>query len=250
MLRTVKKIRNRFLASQKRRTLTYKLRRLLGFTPVNIHIFKLAFKHSSQSDYSHTNNERLEFLGDAVLDSVVSEFLFKKYPLKGEGFLTEMRSKIVNRKQLGDIGQKMDLQDLLDFDKSYVVVNSTILGNTLEALIGAIYMDAGYQLSRKFIYKCLLEPYIDLDKLQLVDINYKSRLFEWSQKYEKELTFEVLEEKMNSNVRIFVVGAYVDGEKLGQGQGRNKKDAQKNAAKEVFNLLKVGEDLGLLGEKR
>ncbi len=241
MLKTLKKINNRFFS--KKKTLTSQLRSLLGFTPVNLYVFQLAFKHSSMSSQAHTNNERLEFLGDAVLDTVVSEYLFKKYPLRGEGFLTEMRSKIVNRKRLGDIGEKMFLQEFLDYDKSYVTVNSTILGNALEALIGAIYMDAGYQKTKEFVFEKILIPYIDLDELQVSDINYKSRLFEWSQKYNRELTFEVLDEKVKKNVRMFVVGAYIDGEMLGKGQGRSKKDAQKAAAKVVFDLLNVGEDL-------
>jgi len=215
----------------------------LGFTPVNVAIFKLAFKHSSMSDTIHTNNERLEYLGDAVLDTIISEYLFKKYPIRGEGFLTEMRSKIVNRKRLGNIGQQLMLKNLLNYDKSYVMVNQTILGNALEALIGAIYLDAGYKKTKKFVIDKMLVPYIDLDELQLVDINYKSRLFEWAQKFDKSLDFEVLEERIDKKMRLFVVGAFVDKQMLGTGEGRSKKEAQKEAAKEVYEGLNVSESM-------
>ena len=209
--------------------------------PANLAIFHLAFKHSSKSNQVYSSNERLEFLGDAVLDTIISEYLFKKYPLRGEGFLTEMRAKIVNRKRLGDIGDKLILQDFLDYDRGYVKVNSTILGNALEALIGAIYLDAGYEMSKIFVFDKIIVPYINLEELRKADINYKSRLFEWAQRFDRALTFEVLEEKVQKNIRIFIVGAYVDGQMLGKGKGRSKKDAQKDAAEKVYNKLGVEE---------
>ncbi len=215
------------------------LRNLIGFTPVNSAIFYLAFKHSSKSPDAHTSNERLEYLGDAILDSIISDYLFMKYPIKGEGFLTEVRSKIVNRKRLGEIGGKLNLQILLDYDKAYVTVNNTILGNALEALIGAIYLDAGYRKTKRFVFKKILKPYIDLDELIKVDINFKSRLFEWAQKYGKELTFQVLEERVDSKFRVFVIGAFVDGKRMGTGRGRSKKDAQKDASQEIYEKLDI-----------
>ena len=220
-----------------------RLRYLLGFTPANLSIFVLAFKHSSKSNQAYTNNERLEYLGDAVLDSIISDYLFKKYPIRGEGFLTEMRSKIVNRKRLGEIGEQLHLKDLLDYDKAYVTVNSTILGNALEALIGAIYLDASYEVTKQFVFDKIITPYIDLDELQRIDINYKSRLFEWAQKFGRELTFEVLEEKITNKHRIFVVGAFIDGQKMGEGEGRSKKDAQKNASQEIYEKLNIGDEM-------
>ena len=229
-----------FFSSQ-RRTIQ-QLSQLLGYTPVNIAIYQLAFKHSSKASDAHTSNERLEYLGDSVLGAIVAEFLFKKYPLRGEGFLTEMRSKIVNRKRLGDIGNKLNLHDFMDYDRSYVMINSTILGNALEALIGAIYLDAGYEQTRTFVYEQIISRHIDLDKLQTGDINFKSRLFEWAQKYDKDLSFQVVEEKVSNKNRIFVVGAYIDGKMLGKGEGRNKKDAQKEAARQVYEKLKLNTD--------
>lgn len=237
----LKKTYNRFFSPY--RKFGQQLKKLLGFTPKNIHIFRLAFKHSSKSEKAHKSNERLEYLGDAILDAIISDFLFNKYPLRGEGFLTEMRAKIVNRKRLGEIGKHLDLKAFLDYDKAYVNVNSTILGNALEALIGAIYLDAGYDKTKHFVFKKILKPYIDLDQLQTADINYKSRLFEWSQKYDRKLEFEVLEEKVQKNVRLFIVAAFIDGEQLGKGQGRSKKDAQKAAAKQVYERMNVAKDL-------
>jgi ribonuclease-3 len=238
-LKILRKFLNKYFPSAKDRAFVQKLRHLLGFTPTNLAIFKLAFKHSSKSTTAHTNNERLEYLGDAVLDAIVSDWLFKRYAIKGEGFLTEVRSKIVNRKRLGDVGGKLNLQQLLDYDKGYVTINSTILGNALEALIGAIYLDAGYEKTRYFVMHKMIHPYIDLDELQRVDINYKSRVFEWAQKYDKELTFKVLEEKNDAKYRIFVVGSFIDGQLMGKGEGRSKKDAQKLAAKEIYETLNI-----------
>jgi ribonuclease-3 len=240
-LKFIRRIYNQFNTETKE--LTQRLERLLGFIPTNLSIFKLAFKHTSRTTDAHTSNERLEYLGDAVLGAIVTEYLFRKYPLKGEGFLTEMRAKIVNRKQLGDIGDRLLLKDFLDYDKSYVTVNSTMLGNALEALVGAIYLDAGYEKTQKFVFDRIILPYIDLDELDSNDINFKSRLFEWSQKFEKKLTLDVVEEKMVNKTRIFVVAAYVDGKLVGKGEGRNKKDAQKNAAKEVYEKLNVAAEM-------
>jgi len=237
LFKVLKKLFNRYLASQRRKVAF--LRELLGFTPINLSVYLMAFKHSSKSTDTHTSNERLEFLGDAVLDTVISEYLFMKYPLRGEGFLTEMRSKIVNRKRLGEIGRELNLQQLIDYHRGFVTINSTILGNALEALIGAIYLDAGFKTCKEFILNRIMVPYISLDDLQNLDINYKSRLFEWSQRYEKELIFEVLEEKNVNKIRIFVVGAFIDGELMGSGEGRNKKDAEKEASKVVYRKLNV-----------
>ena len=240
-MKKLRRFKNLYLASQKDKAYTRSLQRLLGFAPANLAIFKLAFKHSSQTKKAYTSNERLEYLGDAVLDTVISDYLFKKYPLRGEGFLTELRSKIVNRKRLGDIGEKLELIKFLDYDKGYVKINSTILGNAVEALIGAVYLDVGYIRTKKFVFDKILYAFIDLDELQESDINYKSRLFEWSQKFNYELDFRVEEEKVVNKYRIFVVGAYVNNKRLGRGEGRSKKDAQKAAAKEVYIKKNVRE---------
>lgn len=219
-----------------------RLRELLGFMPSNISIYRLAFKHSSKSLETHTSNERLEYLGDSVLGAIVAEFLFLKYPLRDEGFLTEMRSKIVNRKRLGEIGHKLHLQYLMEYEESYVKINSTILGNAFEALMGAIYLDAGYTAARRFVLEKIISQHIDLEELQSGDINFKSRLFEWAQKYDHELKFEVIEEKMINKVRTFVIGAYVDDKLIAKAEGRSKKDAQKEASRKIYERYRLDKE--------
>lgn len=236
-MKRIKRLFNVIFSSK--RKLAIRLKTLLGFAPANLSIFLLAFKHSSKSPTAHTSNERLEYLGDAILDAIISDYLFKKYPLRGEGFLTEMRSKIVNRKRLGHIGDKLNLKEFLDYDAAYVTVNNTILGNALEALLGAIYLDAGYEKTKEFVFNRILTPYIDLDNLQNVDLNFKSKLFEWAQKYDKKLEFKVQNEKMVNKYKLFVVGAYVDDVLMGVGDGRSKKAAQKEAAKEAYQKLNL-----------
>lgn len=220
------------------------LSHIIGFTPVNVDIYWLAFMHSSATDRSYASNERLEFLGDSIIGSIIAEYLFLKYPLRGEGFLTEMRAKIVNRKNLGYIGAQLGIKQLLTYNTDYVNINETILGNALEALIGAIYRDAGYDKTRTFISNKIISPYIDLDHLQNAEINYKSRLLEWSQKYAKVLSFELLEETTNKKGnKTFVVAALLDGQQYGVGKGKSKKDAEKEAAKQAYDKLNVGSEL-------
>lgn len=240
-MRFLRQLYNRF--STEHQNFTRQLSELLGFVPTNLSVFKLAFKHTSRSSEAYTSNERLEYLGDSVLGTIVAEYLFKKYPFKGEGFLTEMRSKMVNRKQLGEVGEKLLLKDFLDYDKTYVNVNSTLLGNALEALVGAVYLDVGYDRTKAFVFDKIIYPHMDIDDLESNDINFKSRLFEWAQKYEKELQFNIIEEKMSDKSRLFTVGAYIDGKIQGKGEGRSKKDAQKNAAKEAYEKLNVATDM-------
>lgn len=217
-----------------------KLRRLLGFTPRNLSVYNLAFRHSSAADQLIKNNERLEFLGDAVLDMVIAQYLFKKYPKATEGFLTEMRSKIVSRKKLGEIGGQMELQYFLEYNKNALVVNRGMLGNALEALVGAVYLDAGYLLAERFVNQKIIKPFIDLEELQRTEVNYKSKLLEWSQKETKNLEFELINEKiLDSNQRIFTFAAKLDGERVGTGQGLSKKSAQKNAAQNALERLKL-----------
>ena len=240
-MRFLRQLYNRFSAEHQ--NFTRHLSELLGFVPTNLSIFKLAFKHTSRSSEAYTSNERLEYLGDSVLGTIVAEYLFKKYPFKGEGFLTEMRSKMVNRKQLGEVGEKLLLKDFLDYDKAYVNINSTLLGNALEALVGAVYLDVGYDRTKAFVFDKIIYPHMDIDDLESNDINFKSRLFEWAQKYEKDLQFNIIEEKISDKSRLFTVGAYIDGKIEGKGDGRSKKDAQKNAAKEAYEKLNVAIDM-------
>jgi len=157
---------------------------MLGFTPVNIALFKLAFSHksnNSEKSYGIRNNERLEYLGDAVLGTIVAEYLFKKYPSGNEGFLTKMRSKIVRRKSLNNIGDKMGL-DMLLSEFNTTKLSKSMLGNAVEALVGAVYMEKGYRATKRFVIQRILRNYIDIHQLEEVDENYKSQLLEYCQK--------------------------------------------------------------------
>jgi ribonuclease-3 len=184
------------------------------------------------------NNERLEYLGDAVLSAIVADYLFKRYPYKGEGFLTEMRSKMVNRQQLNDIALKMGLKKLTFYNKfDNSLKGSQIFGNTLEALVGAVYLDKGYAKTSNWVLKQIVIPHMFVDDLELIDINLKNKLIGWANKNGKVLNFELAHEKMEGSRRLFTINAVLDGEILSQGKGYNKKDASQVAAQVAVEKL-------------
>lgn len=188
--------------------------------------------HRSVKDAAEENNERLEYLGDAILSAVVADFLFKKYPKKDEGFLTEMRSKMVNRQQMNDIALKMGLKKITRYNKiDNSLKNSQIFGNTLEAMLGAIYLDLGYRKTSRWILKKVIVPYLFMDDLESQDINVKNKLIGWASKNGKNVEFVVLEERQEKGRRLFIVGVKVDDEIMAAGRGFNKKDASHIAAK-------------------
>jgi len=194
--------------------------------------------HRSIKEGSDQNNERLEFLGDAVLSTVVGDFLFKKYPYKGEGFLTEMRSKMVNRSILNEVALKMGLKRITLYNKHDNSLKiSQIFGNTLEALIGAIYLDLGYFRTKRWIMKRVILPYFFLDELENLEINHKNKLYGWASKNGKVLEFETVDERFENGRRLFTVAAVVDGEIISEGKGYNKKDASQIAAQVAVEKL-------------
>lgn len=181
---------------------------MLGIQPGNIQLYRNALSHRSVKETPDENNERLEFLGDAVLSAIVADYLFKRYPYKGEGFLTEMRSKMVNRQQLNDIALKMGLRKLTFYNKfDNALKGSQIFGNTLEALIGAVYLDKGYDKTKTWILKQIIIPHLFLEDLELIDINLKNKLIGWANKNGKTITFDLAEEKLEGNRRIFTMNA-------------------------------------------
>jgi ribonuclease-3 len=207
------------------------LKNVLGFTPGNLDLYNTALSHRSVKETAEENNERLEYLGDAILSAAVADFLFKKYPRKGEGFLTEMRSKMVNRQQLNDIAVKMGLKKITRFNKiDGSLKNSQIFGNTLEAVVGAIYLDKGYRKTNQWILKRIIAPHLFMDELEQQDINVKNKLIGWANKNGKVIDFETLEERQDKGRRMFIVGVTVDGETIAAGRGFNKKDASQMAA--------------------
>jgi ribonuclease-3 len=217
------------------------LRNVLGYSPGEIQLYKTALSHRSVKEGSDQNNERLEFLGDAVLSSVVADYLFKKYPYKGEGFLTEMRSKMVNRATLNDIALKMGLKKITLYNKGDNSLKiSQIFGNTLEALLGAIYLDLGYNKTKRWINKNIIIPHLYMDDLELLEINHKNKLYGWANKNGKVLEFETLDERIENGRRLFTIAAVVDGETIAQGKAFNKKDASQIAAQVAVEKLGIG----------
>jgi len=218
---------------------------LLGFVPGNLSLYRLAFRHKSVAQNVKkgvkNSNERLEFLGDAVLGSVVAEVLFKLYPFEDEGFLTELRSKIVNRSNLNQLARKLGFEQLIQYDNR--MVNSTrqgsLLGDAFEALIGAIYLDKGYDFTKNFLVNHIIKSHIDIHKLEQTETNFKSKLIEWCQRHGKDITFELIENQDGESNKLFTVQASIDGEIMGQGKEFNKKNAEKLAAERACEALSI-----------
>ena len=187
------------------------------------------------------NNERLEYLGDAILSGVVADYLFKRYPYKGEGFLTEMRSKMVNRQTLNDIAVKMGLKKITIYNKNDGSLKvSQIFGNTLEALVGAISVDKGFNPTKQWVLRHIIIPHMFIEDLETLEINHKNKLYGWANKNGKNLEFETLDERFENGRRLFTVGAVVDGELIAEGKAFNKKDASQIASQIAVEKLGLG----------
>lgn len=216
-----------------------KLRSVLGFVPKNVNIFKLAFYHKSAIDNPtgfKQNNERLEYLGDSILNSIVAEYLFKKYPTANEGFLTKMRSKIVKRKTLNELADQMGLDVLLsEYNNTHI--SKSMLGNAFEALVGAIYLEKGYGGTRDLIINRVLREYINFERLEVNDDNYKSQLLEWCQKQGKEVDFRMLQKYRFEKRDRFKVGVFIDGSEVSTAEDFNKKSAEQIASGKAVNKL-------------
>ncbi len=216
------------------------IKNVLGITPGNTLLFTTALTHRSVKDNPDSNNERLEYLGDAVLSGIVADYLYKRYPLKGEGFLTEMRSKMVNRQQLNDIALKMGLKKITLYNKhDNSLRNSQIFGNTLEAIVGAVYLDKGYKKTRKWVFEHIIIQHMFVDDLEAVDINLKNKLIGWANKKGKSVDFVTEQEKYEGGRKHFIIAATIDGEIIATGKGFNKKDASHNAAQAAIEKLKL-----------
>ena len=225
-------------SSAKKTSFDKQVENILGLKPGNITLYNAALSHRSVKDAPDENNERLEYLGDAILSGIVADYLFKRYPYKGEGFLTEMRSKMVNRQQLNDIAVKMGLKKITLFNKfDNSLRNSQIFGNTLEAIVGAVYLDKGYRKTHQWVLKQIVIPHMFVDDLEAIDINLKNKLIGWAAKNGKTLSFAVAEEIVNNGRRTFVINTVLDGEILAQGKGYNKKDASQVAAQLAIEKL-------------
>ncbi|HVY75988.1 MAG TPA: ribonuclease III domain-containing protein [Puia sp.] len=214
------------------------LKDLLGIRTGNTLLYRTALSHRSVKETPDENNERLEYLGDAVLSAIVADYLFKRYPYKGEGFLTEMRSKMVNRQQLNEIALKMGLRKLTFYNKfDNALKGSQIFGNTLEALVGAVYLDKGYRRTQDWVLRQIVLPHMFVEDLEAIDINLKNKLIGWANKNGRSLSFELAEERMEGSRRLFTMHAMLDGELLAMGKGYNKKDASQVAAQVAVEKL-------------
>ena len=230
----------RFFKEEKGASFKKQLKNVLGFSPDNVSLYKTALTHRSVRENADENNERLEYLGDAVLSALIADYLFMRYPYKEEGFLTEMRSKMVNRQQLNEIALRMGLKKITLYNKSDGSLKiSQIFGNTLEALVGAIYLDRGYKKTAKWVTDRIILPHMFIDDLELLEINHKNKLYGWANKNGKVLEFETVEEKVENGRRLFTIAAVVDGSKIAEGKAFNKKDASQIAAQMAVAMLGI-----------
>ncbi len=231
---------NQFISLFKKTGFSANLQHLLGYRTRNILLFQTALNHRSVKDNPTENNERLEFLGDAVIGTVVADYLFKKYPYKGEGFLTEMRSKMVNRAQLNNIAVQMGLRKLTRFNKmDGGLRTSQIFGNTLEALVGAIYLDKKYDFTKKWIVEKMIQPYLFMDDLEQIDINIKNKIIGWALKQGKQIDFVLAGEQLEGRRRLFTINVVLDGEVIASQKGFTKKDASQIAAQKAIEALGI-----------
>lgn len=232
----IRKIYNRLFSDDK--ALAAYVKGITGITPSNLQLYRQAFQHRSKYNEPKDNNERLELLGDSILDAIVCEHLYKKYPYKEEGFMTELRSRIVNRKSLNDVGQRLGLLEQLRYNrKSITDASKDLAGNTFEALVGAVYLDAGFVRTKNFITKRILQNLIDIEELQETNTDYKSQIYHYIQREGKSIDFKVIDEKHRNRRAYFVIDLEIDGQVISRGEGYSKKTAEQNAAMNGLKLL-------------
>ncbi len=243
MIKIIRRFYNYWLSPEKE--FVRRLRRLLGFTPAYLQVFQTAFSHKSNNNNDHSkkpygnqNNERLEYLGDAVLGTIVAEYLYKKYPTGDEGFLTKMRSKIVKRKSLNEIGSDMGLDELLSTYNNTRIAKS-MLGNAVEALVGAVYVEQGYRKTTRFVVDRMLRNYVDIETLETYDDNYKSQLLEHCQKNGQKVDYKILKRFKQDKRDRFRVAVTINGRRVAVGEDFNKKSAEQLASRRALK------DLGL-----
>ncbi len=225
------------------RVLYESLRNILGFYPNNIALYKLAFRHSSAAQLIKEgikdSNERLEFLGDSVIGAVTADYLFKKFPYKDEGFLTKMRSRMVSRNSHNIVATKLGLKHFIEInnDRFKTAQPTSIGGDAYEALIGAIYLDKGFETAQHFILTRIVNIHIDMDEVENKEIDFKSKFIEWVQKEKKEYRFEVLQDGGNSADKQFIIQLVVNNEPVGTAQHLSKRRAEQMVAEQFCNSL-------------
>lgn len=233
------KIKNCFV---KKSPLFFYIQKTTGFTPNNIEIYELAFVHKSASVYHgkgfSVNNERLEFLGDSILDSIVADYLFEIYPNENEGFLTNLRSRIVNRQSLNELAVKIGIDNYIKAQGDKSGLSPSMMGNALEAFIGASFIDKGYKVTKKFVITKLITNYTNLKTLCKTDTNYKGQIIDWVQKNKKEIEFiSVEEEAYTKSGKIFIAKLLINGKEISSGKAECKKDAEQHASEIALNII-------------
>ncbi len=206
-----------------------------GVVPFNLSLYRQALTHKSSVHKPQRNlsayNERLEYLGDALLSAIVADVLYQRFPTRDEGFMTKMRSRIVSRSHLNEVALKMELNRFVIANTQKTLDQTHILGDALEALIGAVYLDRGYNQCCRFVIRKVINPFIDLDDVLKTDSNYKSKIIEWGHKHHLEVDFITDEKIQTDNLGIvFVATIVVSGLEIGKGMGSSKKEAQQNAS--------------------
>ncbi|TAE74604.1 MAG: ribonuclease III [Bacteroidetes bacterium] len=235
--------------SEEDKKLIESVRKIVGTPPKNIEVYKLALKHTSALALNRINgqkesNERLEYLGDAFLGAIVAEHLFRKYPFEDEGFLTEIRSRIVNRESLNRLAQKIGLTEIISYtlnpsNRHINIAHRSMSGDALEAFVGAIYLDKGFNFCKKFVVKKLLNTHYDLDEVIANNKNFKSVIIEWAQKEGKILKFEIIKESGTKHLKEFTAQIFINDEPLTIGHGLNKKKAEQAAAQKACDSLGI-----------
>ncbi len=229
------------------------LTRITGAAPRQLHLYHLALTHTSFVRQSGTGaplpgtvagrsvdtNERLEFLGDAVLGAVVAEYLFRKFPYEAEGFLTEMRSRIVNRESLNLLAVRVGIDKLIKADRSQMGRNRSLNGNALEALVGAVYLDQGYRPTRAFILEKLIKPYIDVATLASTTANFKSKLIEWAQAQGRAIRFELRSQERSGGATEFRSEVFIEEKLVAAGAGLSRKASEQAAAEKSLKEMGV-----------
>ncbi len=229
------------------RELPEAIRNIFGYRPRNISIYQLAFRHKSAATEENNGfrhcNERLEYLGDAVLGSVVADFLFKKFPFRDEGFLTEMRSRIVSRNNLNLLSRKLGIDRLVQTSKDSSLSGSSIMGDAFEAFIGAVYLDRGYAFTRQLIIRKIIQTHLDIEEVMHKNTNFKSKVIEWAQKEKQELSFTLIRASENGRKgKLYTIVLEIAGKEAGRGQDYSIKRAEQHASRKAWEQLAAKEN--------
>jgi ribonuclease-3 len=232
------------LLKRKKSPLKQYIKNVLRYSPKDMVVYEQALLHRSVSGSGlngiKTNNERLEYLGDAVLSAIIADFLYKKYPFANEGFLTSLRAKLVSRAHLNKLARKMGLDVFVKKNEHPANVSPSVNGDAFEAFIGAIFLDKGYAFARKIIVNFVLEVYVDLKTIEKEDPNYKGKLLNWSQKHRRQVEYKIVKEiKELHSPKQYVIHLFVDGDFVSEGCSFNIKSAQQQAAMEACESLNI-----------